>query len=89
MNLKIGTAAKAIAILLGMFLGSDVIDETKIDQVLGALAVLAAVAWDVWETFKLKKQGIVSTSAKANVAAPGTPEEVLQQEEQAKEDAAT
>lgn len=85
MNLKIGTAIKAIAVLLGLFLGSDVIEDTKLDQIAGAASVLAAVGWDVWETFKLKKQGIVSTSAAANVAAPGSPEKVLKAEQEANE----
>jgi hypothetical protein len=87
MNLKIGTAVKALLVLIGLFLGSDVIDDTKADQIAGAVTVLGAVGWDVWETFKLKRQGIVSTSAAANVAAPGSPEKVLKEEIEKKEDA--
>jgi hypothetical protein len=87
MNLKIGTAVKALLVLIGLFLGSDVVDDTKADQIAGAATVLGAVGWDVWETFKLKRQGIVSTSAAANVAAPGSPEKVLKEEIEKKEDA--
>lgn len=80
MNLKIGTAAKALAILLGLFLGADVIDDTRVDQIAGAVTVLATVAWDVWETFRLHQQGIVSTSPVANVEAPGSPEQLAAKE---------
>lgn len=80
MNLKIGSIAKAVAILLGLFFGSDVISDTKVDQIGGALAVLGAIAWDLIETFKLHKQGIVSTSPAENVAAPGSPQQALKEE---------
>lgn len=80
LDLKIGTAIKSFLVLLGFFLGSDVISETQIDQFAGAAAVLIAVGWDAYETYKLKKQGIVSTSAAANVAAPGSPELVRKEE---------
>ena len=80
MNLKIGSIVKALAVLLGLFLGSDVIDDTKIDQIAGAVSVLAAVVWDVWETFRLQKQGIVSTSPLANIADPRTPEKLAAKE---------
>lgn len=77
MNLKIGSALKALAILIGLFLGSDVISDTKLDQIVGALTVLGTVAWDLYETFRLQKQGIVSTDPVANVAAPGTPAQLV------------
>ena len=72
--MKIGSALKALGVLIGLILGSDVIDGTKIDQIVGALTVLATVGWDLFETFRLHKQGIVSTVPQANVDAPGSPE---------------
>jgi len=80
MNLKIGSIVKALAIIVGLFLGSDVISDTKIDQIAGAVSVLAAVVWDIYETFRLHKQGIVSTSPQANVEAPGSPRELAAKE---------
>lgn len=80
MNLKIGTAVKAFLVLLGLILGSDVIDETKMDQIAGAISVLGVIVYDIVENIKLKKQGIVSTDARANVEAPGSPEKVLDEE---------
>jgi len=76
MNLKIGSALKALGVLIGLILGADVIDGTKIDQIVGALTVLATVGWDLFETFRLHKQGIVSTTPQANVEAPGSPAEL-------------
>ena len=74
--MKIGSALKALGVLIGLILGSDVIDGTKIDQIVGALTVLATVGWDLFETFRLHKQGIVSTTPQANVEAPGSPAEL-------------
>ena len=76
MNLKIGSAVKAIAILIGLVLGADVVSDTKLDQIAGAATVLATIAWDFYETFRLHKQGIVSTTPQANVEAPGSPAEL-------------
>jgi len=73
MNLKIGSAIKAIAILLGLILGADFISDTKLDQIAGAATVLATIAWDFYETFRLHKQGIVSTVPAANVEAMSAP----------------
>jgi hypothetical protein len=85
MNLKIGTAAKALAILVGLVLGSDVISETKMDQIVGAVTVLGAVVWDVWETYRLHKQGIVSTTPQKNVDAPGSPHQLAAEERKKEE----
>lgn len=82
MNLKIGSALKALGVLIGLILGSDVIDGTKIDQIVGALTVLATVGWDLFETFRLQQQGIVSTKPQANVEAPGSPQELAAKENQ-------
>jgi len=73
MNLKIGSAVKAIAILIGLVLGADVVSDTKLDQIAGAVTVLATIAYDLWETFRLHKQGIVSTVPAANVEAMSAP----------------
>lgn len=83
MNLKIGSAIKAIAILVGLVLGADVVDNTKLDQIVGAATVLATIAWDFFETYRLQKQGIVSTSPLANVADPRTPEKLAAKENKA------
>lgn len=83
MNLKIGSALKALGVLIGLILGADVISETKMDQIVGALTVLAVVGYDIWETFRLQKQGIVSTSPAANVAAPGSPQKLAKEEKDA------
>jgi len=80
MNLKIGSALKALGVLIGLILGADVIDGTKIDQIVGALTVLATVGWDLFETFRLHKQGIVSTTPQVNVDAPGSPAELAAEE---------
>jgi len=80
MNLKIGSAVKAIAILIGLVLGADVVSDTKLDQIAGAVTVLATIAYDLWETFRLHKQGIVSTTPQANVDAPGSPAELAAEE---------
>lgn len=80
MNLKIGSALKALAVLIGLWLGADVISETQLDQVVGALSILAAVAWDLYETFRLHKQGVVSTSPVVNAAEPMTPAKLVAEE---------
>jgi len=80
MNLKIGSAVKAIAILIGLVLGADVVSDTKLDQIAGAVTVLATIAYDLWETFRLHKQGIVSTTPQVNVDAPGSPAELAAEE---------
>jgi len=80
MNLKIGSAVKAIAILIGLVLGADVVSDTKLDQIAGAVTVLATIGWDFYETFRLHKQGIVSTTPQVNVDAPGSPAELAAEE---------
>lgn len=80
MNLKIGTALKALALLIGLFLGADFISETKLDQIAGALTVLATIGWDIYETVRLDKQGVVSTSPTENIADPRTPEKLAAKE---------
>ena len=88
MNLKIGSALKALAILIGLVLGADVISDTKLDQIAGALTVLATIGWDMYETFRLQKQGVVSTSPLANVATEMTPAKLVAEEKaEAKADA--
>ncbi len=83
MNQQIETLIKAGLILLSMLLGTETIplfDEKLASLVSAAVAGSLAVALDQWSTRKLKKQGIVSTSALANVEAPGSPEKVLKAE---------
>jgi hypothetical protein len=63
MDLKIGSAFKALAILLGAYLG---LSDAVTAQIAGALAILGAVGWDLFETFRLAKQGVVSTKAVEN-----------------------
>lgn len=85
MDLKIGTILKAILIVAGLLVGSETVapfaTETMVNEISGALAVLGSVFYDVFETFRLKKQGIVSTSPAANVAAPGSPAALARKED--------
>jgi hypothetical protein len=80
MNLKLGSALKALGLLLGLFLGADVISETMWDQISGAIIVLATAGWDLYETIRLGKQGVVSTSPAENIADPRTPEKLIAKE---------
>lgn len=80
MNLKIGSALKALAVLIGLFLGSDVVSEAQWDQIVGALTILGAVGWDLYETYRLHKQGVVSTNPVVNAAEPMTPAKLVAEE---------
>lgn len=83
MDLKVGSAVKALLILVGMFLGVE-IDvsqvETAITAISGAVMILAAIGWDIYETVRLKKQGVKSTSPKVNAAEPMTPAKLVKEE---------
>lgn len=78
MNLKIGSALKALAILLGMFLG---LNEELVAQFAGGAFIVGSIGWDLYETFRLQKQGVVSTSPAANVAQSMSPAKLAIAEE--------
>ena len=80
MDLKIGSFLKALGILVGLVLGSGIVSEEIIAKIVGALTVLATVGWDIYETMRLAKQGVVSTEPTTNIADPRTPEKLAAEE---------
>lgn len=81
MNQTVETIIKAVLILAGVLgVGSGMIkifDEKTIALVAAAIASLVTVGIDVFSTYRLKQQGIVSTDPVANVAALGTPAKLV------------
>lgn len=84
MNQTVETILKAILILGGVFgLGSETIkifDEKTVAVVAGAIAALVTVGMDVYSTFRLKKQGVVSTNPVVNAAEERTPAKLAAEE---------
>jgi hypothetical protein len=62
MNLLIATVIRLVMIIVGMFLGTKpdeiVIDEKNVEMITGAVLVVLAGAWGIWEKIKLGKVGI-------------------------------
>ncbi len=83
MNQTVETILKAILILAGVFVGTEtlkIFDEKTVATVAAALAALVAVGTDVYSTFRLKKQGVVSTNPVVNAAEPMTPAKLATEE---------
>lgn len=83
MNQTVETILKAVLIFAGLFVSADVLalfDAKTIAVLSGAIASVVAIGFDVYSTYRLKKQGIVSTTPAVNVAAPGSPQELAAQE---------
>ena len=84
MNQQLETVIKAVLIIIGLLFGTETVapfDAATINQLVGVLIALGgASGLDQWSTWRLKKQGIVSTTPQVNVDAPGSPAELAAEE---------
>lgn len=86
MNQQIETVIKALLVIAGLVFGSGAVvlfDSVLVSQTSGVIAALGAIFVDQWSTYRLQKQGIVSTDPVANVAAPGSPQKLAREESDA------
>jgi hypothetical protein len=88
MNQQLETVIKAALMLLSLVLGTEtlaVFDAAFVNKLAALSAIIGAYGVDQWSTYRLKKQGIVSTTPQKNVDAPGSPQQLAAEEKKPEE----
>lgn len=87
MNQSLETVIKSLLVVFSMLFATGTLvwptETATVNTISAALATALAVAIDAYSTYRLRKQGIVSTNPVVNVAAPGSPAELAAAEKKA------